>query len=245
MADPTHLEEELPFEDTDDAVDEIDRLVKDSHNRLSLTNVRLSESYLNGTMNIHLEIRSRGCSEQYSAFIKALPNHRVLDFNASRPITIVAEKVIGLTHRGRWNELPVPIRSAEAVNGIEQIVPSLVWLKPLYEFNRGLRKLLYRSLVSPTFKYFYSLSNYEIDICVRSAIQNGKRTSELIKGRIEISERIADDSIDIIGRLLFDEELVNFLMVLRIELHNEFRLDLSSPVRDDTFQIADVGVWPF
>lgn len=237
-----HSNKELAFENFYDADAEVEHLVQRCRDRLVFNNINLAERYLTGKIRIALALSCEVGGQQIYAFFQIAPWLQV-DLNGL--VIGCSESTDRTTHDGSRQGLML-IHPVKVVQGVEQVVPSLVRFHIADECFSRIGEPLY-FFFGVGFKRLPSLSeDREVDIRrFRGTVFDGEATGQVIKRGAQVMNGISGDERDFGRHFLgcFNDEILLSRDCVHLPFHPKrfFREEGG----DELIDIVDVGFGPF
>jgi hypothetical protein len=240
---------ELP----DDSLNELSKLMEKWKNRLTLDNLRLTERYLEGSLELILHLRSEapGYAGDYCAVLRYDASARLagdVKANGERSVLRSAPTKNNAGIRRRVEDDGQEAVFAEIVKFLELpevIVPTLVRLQSLDETYRSRVDSLYHSAILGFF-----LGSHFVDRKTRVGIGlptvgQDKLPSEMVETGTQLMDGLACDQRDFLKGIDGTAQLKDNLFSLRVVIgHDSIRAGTrngSHPL----FNISDVVFGPF
>jgi len=228
ICDPS-LPEDAPFEDFNDAFNEIDELLEHWSNRFSIDNLALSERYREFKLKVGLMftvcVGAEPVTKDYITIFQKLPMGRRLNEKEWHIFDrkhgkgrFKLQPDVGVTGSDRDN-CGVFIKDVELVNSPEGFISSFVRLQSLHETSRDRggslkvsRELALKNLFGGTY--------WEIGVLECSgaggSVVLGKGGSQIIQGGSEVVDDVADETAPVLRNAAVEADAIEFVSRLRM-----------------------------
>lgn len=232
----------LSFEDVENPFDKIAKLNSHCANRLAFNGFNFVERYTIGDLHIGLELSILGETKKWYAFFKAANQ-------MSTHVKGIADRKVftQFSHSiCRDREPYMFVSSVQFMEGIQKIVPSLVWLQREDHFPCSTADVSY-FFVSKGFKVFQGTSKRKLSSAVRDfPIELCEPASQVIEGASELKADITELQNNFIrdgseGFKPYD------MMVFPIKITTSLEGDriAVNKIIDHSVEIIDFGFGPF
>jgi hypothetical protein len=231
LALPRCQPENVPSKNIDKALSELDELVECWNNRLSIENMTFAKRYFKGEMEVGLVFEIPYAALVGNKFVaifkRKFPIRSCGDVprTGGQLINPVYDKFVSetkITMSGsNWNQQEVFISDVDLVETQEGIVPSLVRLEPLDQFDcRCAGSLDFGD--SARVKVGLGRTYWERSVfCCSPAIITDQIVGQQIEGGAKVVDAISDDSAPLKRDGLAFAKAVNFVTGLRVYLHDD------------------------
>ncbi len=200
MADrPAQLSnEESLLKKSDRAAREIEKLLKDSDDRLSFNGLNLAKRYVEGDLEIAIRYCGAGGHSDNSShhiFVKACGGRH---FDQARLVNGLYAKIeAGIEHRrSDWNYGFVKVGVSEIVEGPKKVVPSAVWFEPANHAPGIFSEYLFFFLGSLTFKYLLVSGDRKVGASSGVPVFYCEGSRKMIQRRSGIAEGVANAGVE-------------------------------------------------
>jgi hypothetical protein len=255
---------EKAVELVDDAIHQLDKLNEKWQDRLSLDNLRISERYVKGTIDllVHIYVREPDDLGYFCAILRYHePTARRI---ANQSLSVGHELSHGRNVGEQVSELRVIVAKAESREAIahdqqqavfidnvklvelpEAIVPSSIRLEGIKDANRGRANSLYHSL-KLGFVYGSSLADGKISPFGRDfAVGLDQLPSQVVEAAPKLMDSFASDQRNVCGELRANVDAKDAVSALRVRLASDSIWVGFAKGFNSAFEIVDVVFGPF
>lgn len=237
-------------EDIDEALREVDELVKSGNNGFSIKNLAFAERYLESEAELGFVIdvsATLECQQFVAMFKRKLTRKRRSDTPAGTqlgaPREIGAHSSVAMSSRDRNQQL-VFVGDVDTVQTPEGIVPSWIRLEPINEFYRRCGRAI-NSMDGACTKVVDIRTYWECCVVIGdSTAVSDEFDSEEIKSRAEVMNAITDEGTPFDWNSLAFTKAVNFVTGLRVLINDKAVRPTAFKSQDGCVKIIKVLFGP-
>jgi hypothetical protein len=264
-------ESQIRNELADDAVNKMRKLIECWSQRLTLSNLRLSERYTKGEIHILVHFIPNGIAklreaEEFCAVFQqnlvcrgheqdgrrqlyAADDHSAAENHSSADLVGVSVYVKhgSLVSKSDDKQESVFVDVVKPVEPPEAIVPSSVRLGRADQVFRSLTHTVYFSAMSGFISIDIIKDRVASVLCDRSATRLDQLTSQVVQGHAQVADGVAKDGANVVGDLGNNSDFIDFLSSICVVLDND-TIRLGVRVKEGIamkFEIVDVLFGPF
>jgi len=204
---PIALRVELLSRTLHNPCDSLEKLQEDKVNWFSFKDPRFIERYNQGHLNLCVNARANG-RHGYS-LVRRIPE-RWRKYLGGIQTLVFYRSGNAYVWTG-WDQGLVFVPNVQAMEEVEVVVPSFVWLAPFDELPSVRGQLPYFSLCFGFFELCLGITNREIDAVITLAFEARQSTRQEVKGGSKIIEGVSHRQVEVVGNsvhLDFHKKLV-------------------------------------
>lgn len=253
--------EEISKLRNDEILDSLNHEVERLSQRVTIHDLRLVDSYLEGKLKLLIMFRSLEFSVDYVAYLqrfdgaietnmsdegKDAPRIAALPNGCAHSLVIGGSDSSMLESHRSGEQQPVLVNIIQSAEPPEKVIPSLVWFESVDAFNRRVGERLYYATMLGRHVIGLTLPEWEKDALLGSASGIGRNQLEgqVIKSTPEIEKNIASNNGDHRRDFRNRNNLENLISRYRLYLTNKELAVFSVEGVESDPQLMEVFIGP-